>query len=84
MMVNEREAEQAVLANDMEHLAPQPAPAPLFTVGSQVRVPKFDVGTVTSIEGDKITIAFPQHETRTFMAEFVEALEKQDETASRG
>jgi ATP-dependent DNA helicase RecQ len=45
--------------------------APLFEVGAQVRVPKFDVGTVQSVAGDQVTIEFPDHSSRTFMAHFV-------------
>lgn len=45
-----------------------------FAVGSRVKVPKFDVGTVLAVAGDKVTIAFPENSTRTFMAEFVEPL----------
>jgi ATP-dependent DNA helicase RecQ len=60
--------EEALLAEDE-------SPTPHFSVGDKVRVPKFDIGTVTVIEGDKITVAFAQEETRTFMAEFVQLLE---------
>jgi len=42
-----------------------------FAVGSQVKVPKFDIGTVLSVAGDKVTIEFPENSTKTFMAEFV-------------
>jgi ATP-dependent DNA helicase RecQ len=41
-------------------------------VGSRVKVPKFDVGTVLSVAGDRVTIEFPENTTKTFMAEFVE------------
>ncbi|WP_295994109.1 ATP-dependent DNA helicase RecQ [Rugamonas sp.] len=57
--------------------APQRSPSPLdtvdigFAIGSQVKVPKFDIGTVLSIAGDKVTIEFPENTTKTFMAEFV-------------
>jgi ATP-dependent DNA helicase RecQ len=44
---------------------------PLIAVGSRVRVPRFDIGTVLSVAGDQVTIAFPENTTRTFMAEFV-------------
>jgi len=57
----------------LESAAPA-APAPLFAVGSRVKVPKFDVGTVRAVAGDKITIEFPENLTKTFMAEFVEAV----------
>ena len=51
---------------------PEAAPAgPLFAPGAQVRVPKYDAGTVTSSAGEEVTIAFPDGETRTFMASFV-------------
>ena len=43
-----------------------------LAVGSQVRVPRFDIGTVLSVAGDRITIEFPENSTKTFMAEFVE------------
>ena len=53
------------------------APAPVdsaarqIAVGSRVKVPKFDIGTVLSVAGDMITIEFPEKTTKTFMAEFV-------------
>ncbi len=49
----------------------EPAPAPLFEVGAQVKVPNFDVGTVQSVVGDQVTIEFPDQTSRTFMADFV-------------
>jgi ATP-dependent DNA helicase RecQ len=53
--------------------APEPEPEPSnFAVGSRVRVPKFDIGTVLSVAGGQVTIEFPEHVTRTFMAEFVQ------------
>ncbi|MES3021046.1 MAG: ATP-dependent DNA helicase RecQ [Pseudomonadota bacterium] len=52
--------------------APAPAPAaPAFEVGARVRVPKFDAGTVLTVAGDQVTIAFPDSSTRTFMADYV-------------
>lgn len=48
-----------------------PEAAPI-EVGCQVKVPKFDIGTVLSVAGDRITIEFPENSTKTFMAEFVE------------
>jgi ATP-dependent DNA helicase RecQ len=46
---------------------------PAFDVGAQVKVPKFDIGTVESVAGDQITIAFPEHGSKTFMVDFVSA-----------
>ncbi|MDQ1923676.1 RecQ family ATP-dependent DNA helicase [Massilia pseudoviolaceinigra] len=52
---------------------PEPAPAaPHFEPGTQVRVPKFDVGTVVSMAGDQVTIEFPEHGEKTFLADYVE------------
>jgi ATP-dependent DNA helicase RecQ len=51
--------------------APAEPPAPVITVGSRVRVPRFEIGTVLSVAGGQVTIAFPENTTRTFMAEFV-------------
>jgi ATP-dependent DNA helicase RecQ len=34
-------------------------------------VPKFDEGVVQSVAGDEITIEFPDHSSRTFLADFV-------------
>jgi len=42
-----------------------------FIIGSQVKVPRFDIGTVLSVAGDRVTIEFPENTTKTFMAEFV-------------
>ncbi|NHZ36651.1 RecQ family ATP-dependent DNA helicase [Massilia rubra] len=54
---------------------PEPAPvAPHFEPGAQVRVPRFDVGTVVSMAGDQVTIAFPEHGEKTFLADYVEAV----------
>ncbi|HEY0488022.1 MAG TPA: RecQ family ATP-dependent DNA helicase, partial [Telluria sp.] len=51
---------------------PEPAPGgPVFVAGEAVKVPKYDAGTVQSVAGDEVTIAFPDGETRTFMAQYV-------------
>ena len=59
----------------LDELPPAPAqappPAPQIAVGSRVRVPRYQIGTVLSVAGDQVTIAFPENTTRTFMAEFV-------------
>jgi ATP-dependent DNA helicase RecQ len=49
----------------------EPEAVPRFQIGARVKVPKFDVGTVQSVAGDQVTIAFPDHGTRTFLANFV-------------
>ena len=60
-----------VLDEITEPQPPVEMPAPLIAVGSRVRVPRFDIGTVLSVAGDQVTIAFPEDATRTFMAQFV-------------
>ncbi len=44
---------------------------PLFEPGARVTVPKHGAGTVLSSAGDQVTIAFPDQESRTFLADFV-------------
>ncbi|RJG17787.1 RecQ family ATP-dependent DNA helicase [Massilia cavernae] len=51
--------------------APEPA-GPVFEVGGRAKVARFGEGTVQLVAGDEVTIAFPDGETRTFLAEYVE------------
>ncbi len=44
---------------------------PQFEPGAQVRVPRFDLGTVTGMAGDQVTIVFPDQSSRTFLVDFV-------------
>jgi ATP-dependent DNA helicase RecQ len=44
-----------------------------FEVGAHVKVPKYDQGIVVSVAGDQVTIEFPDQETRTFLADFVQS-----------
>jgi ATP-dependent DNA helicase RecQ len=46
--------------------------APPFAVGARVRVHKYDEGVVVSVAGDEVGIAFPDGQTRHFVAGFVE------------
>ncbi len=48
-----------------------PQTDPVIAIGSQVKVPKFDIGTVVAVAGDQVTVEFPTHAVKTFMAEFV-------------
>ncbi|NHZ82195.1 RecQ family ATP-dependent DNA helicase [Massilia sp. CCM 8695] len=65
-------AEIAIRDDEFER-DPEPAPAaPRFEPGTQVRVPRFDVGTVVSMAGDQVTIVFPEHGEKTFLADYVE------------
>ena len=42
-----------------------------FEVGSKVRLKKFEIGTVIAVEGEQITVEFPQNFVKTFLREFV-------------
>ena len=70
-------AEIEIRDDEFDIAAPEPETGyvqmegPHFEPGAQVRVPKFDVGTVTSVAADQVTIAFPDQSTRTFLADFV-------------
>jgi ATP-dependent DNA helicase RecQ len=57
--------------DEFDRDVPAPDPGPRFDPGTLVRVPKFDLGTVLSVAGDQVTIAFPDQSTRTFLADFV-------------
>jgi len=59
-------------ADDEFECEPEAAPlvAP-FEVGARVKVPKFEVGTVLTVAGGQVTIEFPDHGTRTFLADYV-------------
>lgn len=53
------------------HIPPSGEVPPPLASGSAVRVPKFGEGRVVSSQGDKVTIAFPDSETRTFLRDYV-------------
>jgi ATP-dependent DNA helicase RecQ len=57
----------------IQHLpaAPRKKEGPLLKAGSPVRVAKFGEGHIISIAGDKITIVFPNSQTKTFMRDYV-------------
>jgi ATP-dependent DNA helicase RecQ len=48
--------------------------AKVFPPGSDVRVPKFGDGQVKSVSGDKVTIVFPNRQTKTFLRDYVERI----------
>ena len=64
-------AEVEIRDDEFDLTPKEPEIGPLFEPGAQVRVPKFDVGTVTSVAGDQVTILFPDESTRTFLVDFV-------------
>ena len=54
-----------------ERTGPESDSGPRVAAGEQVRVPKFDLGTVLGVDGDQVTIVFPDASGRTLLANFV-------------
>ncbi|MDQ3805366.1 MAG: RecQ family ATP-dependent DNA helicase [Acidobacteriota bacterium] len=52
---------------------------PELTEGDAVRLPKLGRGRVASVEDDKVTVKFPDGETRTFKREFVKKVQSRGE-----
>jgi ATP-dependent DNA helicase RecQ len=66
-------AEDIEIRDDEFDREPEPQPAaPAFEVGARVQVPKYGKGVVLAVAGEQVTIEFPDQETRSFLAEFVE------------
>jgi ATP-dependent DNA helicase RecQ len=55
-------------------VAPQKKEESWLKVGAPVSVARFGEGNIVSIAGDKITIVFPNSETKTFMRSYVEPI----------
>lgn len=53
---------------------PRPVKAALPSVGSAVKVAKYGEGRVVSTADDKVTIEFPNSQTKTFLRDYVETL----------
>ncbi|MEH6438095.1 RecQ family ATP-dependent DNA helicase [Massilia sp. DD77] len=52
---------------------PEPAPSgPQFEVGGRAKAPKYGEGVVVAVAGDQVTLEFPDQESRTFLADFLE------------
>jgi ATP-dependent DNA helicase RecQ len=67
--------EQALSPEHVRHHVPPASRAAkprLPDVGSPVKVAKYGEGRVVSSTGDKITITFPDSQTRTFLRDFVQ------------
>jgi ATP-dependent DNA helicase RecQ len=47
-------------------------PKPKFEVGARARSAKYGEGVVVAIAGDQVTVDFPDGESRSFMADFLE------------
>lgn len=61
-----------ILAHHPTEKIPVVAPMPSMAPGCTVRVRKFGEGRIVSINGDKVTIVFPNRETKTFLRDYVE------------
>ena len=50
-------------------------PKPKFEVGARARSAKYGEGVVVAIAGEQVTVDFPDGESRSFMADFLEQVE---------
>ena len=50
------------------------AAPPKFVVGARARSAKYGEGMVTAVAGDQVTVDFPDGESRSFMADFLETV----------
>lgn len=62
---------EIAIENDNSHRVQESDP---FQIGAKVSVPKYDKGEVVTIAGDKITVIFPNNETRTFLKSYLSLL----------
>lgn len=68
-----RPPEQALSpAHTRPHAPPTGRAAPGLAAGSAVKVARYGEGRVVSTAGDKVTIVFPNSETRTFLRDYVQ------------
>jgi ATP-dependent DNA helicase RecQ len=71
-----RPPEQALSPEHVRHAIPsarEEAPAlASLDAGTPVKVAKFGVGRVVSSKGDKVTILFPDSQTKTFLRDYVD------------
>lgn len=50
------------------------ATPPKFTAGARARSAKYGEGVVTAVAGDQVTVGFPDGESRSFMADFLDVV----------
>ncbi|WP_314435660.1 RecQ family ATP-dependent DNA helicase [Massilia timonae] len=68
--------EDIVIRDDEFDREPAPEPVkPKFEVGARARSAKYGEGVVVAIAGEQVTVAFPDGENRSFMADFLEQVE---------
>ena len=66
--------EDIEIRDDEFEREPEPAgpAAPHFELGARVKAPKYGEGVVVAIAGEQVTLEFPDQESRTFLADFLE------------
>ena len=68
--------EDIVIRDDEFDREPAPEPVkPKFEVGARARSAKYGEGVVVAIAGEQVTVDFPDGESRSFMADFLEQVE---------
>lgn len=66
-------SEDIVIRDDEFDREPAPeAPKPRFEVGARARSARYGEGVVTAIAGEQVTVDFPDGESRSFMAGFLD------------
>ncbi len=70
----EKKRSRGPLTLEGELVAASTASAPAFKTGTRVTHAKFGAGTVTNVDGNKLTIAFDDGSTKRVVASFVEIL----------
>ena len=82
LAAHEAEAAARAAAGEDRPAAPaaeEDAPGRRFAAGDAVRVPRFGEGTVCASDARTVTIGFPKGRRRSFLAEYVEPVERVDQ-----
>jgi len=65
--------EDIVIRDDeFEREAVEQAPRPKFEIGARARSARYGEGVVAAIAGEQVTVEFPDGESRSFMADFLD------------
>ncbi|WP_020654968.1 RecQ family ATP-dependent DNA helicase [Massilia niastensis] len=65
--------EDIAIRDDEFDRAPAPEPSgPRFEVGARAKAPRYGEGVVTAVAGDQVTLAFPDQDSRSFLADYLE------------
>ncbi|MEN3364542.1 MAG: ATP-dependent helicase RecQ, partial [Burkholderiales bacterium] len=68
------EALSPLTARQLRQVAAPKKEEPWAKAGSPVKVPRYGEGRVVAVVGEKVTIVFPDNQTRTFLRNYVQPL----------